>query len=95
MPIYNLMEDAAAAEISRTQVWQWIHHGAHLTDGRCIDAELVRPIIPQQLERIRRLIGPARFDSSKFDIASGLFGRIMTSENFPDFLTLAAYEYLD
>jgi malate synthase len=95
VPIYNLMEDAATAEISRTQVWQWAHHGAHLNDGRAIDAALVRATIPRQLEKIRTLIGPARFDAGKFELASGLFERMMTSEDFPDFLTLVAYEYLD
>ncbi|MGP8245555.1 MAG: malate synthase A [Bryobacteraceae bacterium] len=95
VPIYNLMEDAATAEISRTQVWQWIHHGARLSDGRQIGAALVRATIPQQLEKIRTLIGPARFDSGKFELASGIFERMMTSGDFPEFLTLAAYEYLD
>jgi malate synthase len=95
VPIYNLMEDAATAEISRTQVWQWLHHGAKLKDGRPTDAKLVRDTIAQQLEKIRTLIGPARFDSGKFELASGIFERMMTSEDFSDFLTLAAYDYLD
>jgi malate synthase len=95
VPIYNLMEDAATAEISRTQVWQWVRHGARLTDGQAIDASLVRKTIPQQLEKIRGLLGAARFDSGKFDLASKLFEEITLAEQCPDFLTLGAYEYLD
>ena len=95
VPIYNLMEDAATAEISRTQVWQWSHHGAFLNDGRAIDAALVRQTIPRQLDKIRSLIGAERFDAGKFDIASRLFEQMMISDDFSEFLTLSAYEFLD
>ena len=95
VPIYNLMEDAATAEISRTQVWQWVRHGARLSDGRTVDAALVQRTIPQQLEKIRKLIGPARYDSGNFDRAAKLFDEISVAENFPDFLTVPAYEWLD
>jgi malate synthase len=95
VPIYNLMEDAATAEISRSQVWQWSHHGARLSDGRPIDAELVRQTIPRQLDKIRSLIGAERFDAGKFDMAARLFEQMMTSADFPEFLTLTAYELLD
>jgi malate synthase len=95
VPIYNLMEDAATAEISRTQVWQWLRHGARLSDGRPIDADLVRKTIAQQLEKIRAMIGTPRFDSGKFDLASRLFEKITISDDFPEFLTLPAYEFLD
>jgi malate synthase len=95
VPIYNLMEDAATAEISRTQVWQWIRHGARLADGRPIDAGLVRQIIPQQLEKVRATIGAARFDAGKYDLASRLFEEMSISGDFPEFLTLRAYEFLD
>ena len=96
VPIYNLMEDAATAEISRTQIWQWVRHGASLNDGRVIDAEMVRATIPQQLEKIRGPIGRARFDSGKFDLAAAqLFEEMSISPDFPDFLTLRAYEFLD
>ena len=89
------MEDAATAEISRTQVWQWVHHGARLSDGRVVDAAMVRKTIPQQLEKIRGMVGPARFDSGKFDAAARLFEEMSTSEKFPEFLTVPAYELLD
>jgi len=95
VPIYNLMEDAATAEISRTQVWQWVRHGARLTDGRTIDAALVQRTIPQQLEKLRGLVGAARFDSGNFLKAARLFEEMSLSGDFPDFLTVPAYEYLD
>ena len=95
VPIYNLMEDAATAEISRTQVWQWVRHGARLNDGRTIDAALVHRTIPQQLEKIRGLLGAARFDSGNFERAAKLFGEMSVTEEFPEFLTIPAYEFLD
>ena len=95
VPIYNLMEDAATAEISRTQVWQWIRHGARLADGRPIDGGLVSKTIAQQLDKIRGLIGTARFDAGSFELASKLFEKVSVSDDFPEFLTLPAYEFLD
>jgi len=95
VPIYNLMEDAATAEISRTQVWQWVRHGARLSDGRIVDGVMVQRTIRQQLEKIRGLIGSARFDSSNFDRAAQVFEEMSVSENFPDFLTVTAYDFLD
>jgi malate synthase len=95
VPIYNLMEDAATAEISRTQVWQWVRHGACLSDGRVVDGALVQRTIRQQLEKIRGLIGSARFDSGNFECAARLFEEMSVSENFPDFLTVPAYDFLD
>jgi malate synthase len=95
VPIYNLMEDAATAEISRTQVWQWVHHGARLSDGRAIDPALVQRTIPQQLEKIRGLCGAARFDSGHFERAGRMFEEMSLTEDFPEFLTVPAYDYLD
>jgi malate synthase len=95
VPIYNLMEDAATAEISRTQVSQWVRHGARLSDGRVVDGALVQRTIRQQLDKIRGLIGSARFDSGNFDRAARLFEEMSVSENFPDFLTVPAYDFLD
>jgi malate synthase len=95
VPIYNLMEDAATAEISRTQLWQWAHHGARLKDGPPIDAGLIQRTIPQQLEKIRDSVGGARFDSGKFIQAAELFEQMSLREDFPDFLTIPAYEMLD
>jgi malate synthase len=95
VPIYNLMEDAATAEISRTQVWQWVRHGARLADGRRVTPELVRATIAEELEKIRGLVGAARFDAGKFDLASRLFDQMMTGGEFAEFLTLVAYDHLD
>ncbi len=95
VPIYNLMEDAATAEISRTQVWQWVAHGAKLADGRRVTAELVRHTMADELGTLREQLGPARFDSGKFDLASQLFDRMMTGTDFPEFLTTVAYDYID
>ena len=94
VPIYNLMEDAATAEISRTQVWQWVHHGARLNDGRLINAELIHEIIPSQLQHIRSIVGDRRYDAGKFQVAADLFERMMTKPELEDFLTLQAYSYI-
>jgi len=95
VPLYYLMEDAATAEISRAQVWQWIRHGAALPDGRKITVELARALLQEELGRIRGSIGDAQFSAGQFDLASRLFDEIMTSEEFVQFLTLPAYQYLD
>ena len=94
VPIYNLMEDAATAEISRTQVWQWLHHGAKLNDGRKVTLELVRSTIASVLEQLRTQLGPERYDIGKFPLASKLFEEMAVSDQLGDFLTLAAYKYL-
>lgn len=94
VPIYNLMEDAATAEISRTQVWQWLHHGAQLNDGRKITVELIREIIASELQHIRSVVGEGRFDNGKFPLAAEIFEQMMTSSELQDFLTLAAYSHI-
>jgi malate synthase len=81
VPIYNLMEDAATAEISRSQVWQWLRHGATLADGRAVTQSLVQAIIA------------AEFPHES--LAARLFNELMTGSDFPEFLTLVAYEYLE
>lgn len=95
VPIYNLMEDAATAEISRAQVWQWIRHEARTDDGRPVTPDRVRNTIAEELEKLRERLGPTRFDSGKFDLAARLFEDMMTREDFVEFMTLAAYEYLE
>ena len=86
VPIYNLMEDAATAEISRTQVWQWVRHGARLADGRPVTAGLVESIIEQEMQGKR---------GGKFELAATLFAQLMTGSEFAEFLTLVAYEHLE
>jgi malate synthase len=95
VPIYNLMEDAATAEISRTQVWQWVRHGARLTDGRTVTDDLVWQVMTEEMDKLRTAMGPARFDGGKFTLARQLFDDMMTGPEFPEFLTAVAYDYLD
>jgi len=82
VPIYNLMEDAATAEICRAQVWQWVKHGAKLNDGRPVTAELVKRTI-------------ADVSGEPLSRAAGMYAQMMTSADFPEFLTLVAYDYID
>jgi malate synthase len=86
VPIYNLMEDAATAEICRSQVWQWVKHGARLSDGRPVTQEMVRQIIADQKNKLQ--VG-------RIAEAADIFLRMMTSEDFAEFLTLEAYDYID
>jgi malate synthase len=96
VPLYNLMEDAATAEISRTQVWQWVHHRRGvLAEGRKITVELVRQCIQEELARIRGERGAERFESGRFAEAAQLFDELVTSDTLDDFLTLKAYELLE
>jgi malate synthase len=94
VPIYNLMEDAATAEISRTQVWQWLHNGSQLSDGRNITDALIRETIHAQLANIRSTFGDERFSKGRFGDAAKLFEEMMLSPDCKDFLTLEAYRYL-
>ena len=86
VPIYNLMEDAATAEICRAQVWQWVRHGAKFDDGRPVTDELVRRIVAEQR---RDLPG------ERVDLAAQILEGMMTSADFPEFLTVAAYDLLE
>jgi malate synthase len=94
VPLYHLMEDAATAEISRTQVWQWIHHGAGLADGRPVTVALLEQIVEEELERITREVGVERVATGRFGEARDLFVRLSSAEHCAEFLTLAAYELL-
>jgi len=94
VPLYNLMEDAATAEISRTQVWQWLHHRAALDDGRKVDDALVRALLASEMAAVRAEIGPARFDGGRFADAVTLFERLVFSPTFEEFLTVPAYDLL-
>jgi malate synthase len=95
VPLYNLMEDAATAEISRAQVWQWIHHGASLEDGRRVTAEFFRMALAEEMERLEKEGAPQRYGRERFALARRLFERLSTTPTFEDFLTLPAYEALD
>jgi malate synthase len=95
VPIFNLMEDAATCEISRTQIWQWIRHprGA-LEDGRKVTAELFRRVLGEELDRIRADVGAETFARGKYDLARQVFDDVATRDEFIEFLTLPAYEHL-
>lgn len=95
VPLYNLMEDAATAEISRAQIWQWIRHGAKLQDGRTVSERFVRQLFDESRDSIRAEVGAARFESGKFSIAAEILQSLTTAKNCPDFLTSIAYEHLD
>ena len=95
VPIYNLMEDAATAEISRAQVWQWLHTpGTTLADGRPVTKELYRSLVPGQLDKIKAQVGEEAYENGHFLPAARLFDKLVMSEEFIEFLTLPAYEQL-
>jgi malate synthase len=85
--LYNLMEDAATAEISRSQVWQWIHHGVELSGGETVSPKLVRRIADEELTRLG--------SAGRFAEAREIFERVALHESFVDFLTLPAYDLID
>jgi malate synthase len=89
--IFNLMEDAATAEISRSQVWQWLHNDVTLAEGQQVTAGLVERIIPEELELIREQYGAA-FDAAQFDRAVALFKEVALADDYAEFLTIPAYE---
>ncbi len=94
VPLYNLMEDAATAEISRAQVWQWLHHNATLADGRPLTLALYSKLLEEEMDAIRGEVGAERFDSGHFQLAMQLFDEMIRAEDFSEFLTLPAYRYL-
>lgn len=96
VPIFNLMEDAATAEISRSQVWQWINSPKGvLDDGRKVDVPLFRQIVKEELPKIREYVGDAAFESGTYEKAAELFDKITATQEFVEFLTLPAYKMVD
>ena len=96
VPIYNLMEDAATAEISRTQVWQWVHHPEGvLSDGRKITLEMFREVMNEELQKIRQTVGEQHYTAGHYKKAAALFDNIISNSELEEFLTLRAYEYLE
>ncbi len=93
--LYNLMEDAATAEISRTQVWQWIHHGAKLDDGRQVSYDLYKQLLPEELEKIKNYVGEDAYNKGKFSEAVEIFEKLISAKEFTEFLTLPAYQRID
>ena len=96
VPINNLMEDAATAEISRAQIWQWIRHpGGVLEDGGKITAELFGELLRAECARLRAKLGEAAYAAGRFDAAAELLQQITTDSRFENFLTLTAYRAID
>ena len=95
VPIFNLMEDAATAEISRSQVWQWMRSPkGKLADGRKITREMVAAMIPEELQKIRTQLGAA-YGEGRYDKAAEIFANLVNNDTFIEFLTLPAYELID
>jgi malate synthase len=94
VPLYNLMEDAATAEISRAQVWQWMHHKVPLEDGKPVDKARFEKVLGEELEAIKQEVGETRFQRGKFGEATQLFTEMVLADHCPEFLTLPAYEFL-
>ena len=92
VPLFNLMEDAATAEISRTQVWQWLHHKKTLDDGRPVDRALVEQVIGEELDAWRDRVGAERYMHGKYDEAGRMFADLVFNETLVEFLTLPAYD---
>ena len=92
VPVYNLMEDAATAEISRSQIWQWMHNAKGiLDDGRKVTADLFRKLVAEELPKIRTYVGEDAWGTGKYQEAAQLFDQISTGD-YVEFLTLPAYE---
>ena len=95
VPLYNLMEDAATAEISRAQIWQCLRHGARLADGSTVDWGLMDRLVAEEVAALRETLGEDRYEAGHFDDAVALFTQVGTGNGFPDFLTLPAYAVLN
>ena len=95
VPVYNLMEDAATAEISRSQIWQWIRSPKGvLEDGRKVTKELFSKLLPEELAKIRELLGPDAWAAGRYEDAAKLFDRLTTADEYVEFLTLPGYQWL-
>ena len=90
------MEDAATAEISRTQLWHWVHHPKGiLDDGRKVTLELFRNLMQEEMQKICKLVGDECFGDGKYNLAAQLFDQIISNDELDEFLTLRAYAHLD
>jgi malate synthase len=96
VPIFNLMEDAATAEISRSQIWQWIRSPkGKLDDGRKITKAMVIAMVPEELAKVRAYVGEDVWKAGKYEQAAAMFNELSVSDDFVEFLTLPAYELID
>jgi malate synthase len=92
VPIYHLMEDAATAEISRAQVWQWRRHAARIAGGPVIDGALVERLLEEELARARDNVGEERYRAGRYGEAAALLRELVLADEFAEFLTLPAYQ---
>jgi malate synthase len=92
VPLFNLMEDAATAEISRAQVWQWVRHGQTLQDGRPVTKEFVREIVREENDKVKAAMGEEAYANSRYEDAAQLMIDLVEQPVFEEFLTLPAYE---
>ncbi len=96
VPIFNLMEDAATTEIARSQIWQWLHNSkAALDDGRKLDTNLFHQLMKEELDKIKTAIGEQQYANRRFQTAAELIDKIITDDQFVEFLTLPAYQYIN
>jgi malate synthase len=96
VPVFNLMEDAATAEISRSQIWQWIRSDkGRLADGRKVTVALFRQLLAEELPRVKSYLGEAAYAAAKYEEGARLFERITADDNYVEFLTLPAYQLID
>jgi malate synthase len=93
--INSMMEDAATAEISRSQIWQWVHHGVKLEDGREVTRDLVREVLDEETAKIRESVGEETWRAGRPAETREIFERVALAPELIEFLTLPAYEYLD
>ena len=92
--LYNLMEDAATAEISRTQVWQWLKNEAKLDDGRTLTKDMLLKWQEEELQNIKIYVGEERYKDGKFALATEIFDDLVLNDDFEEFLTLKAYNFI-
>ncbi len=96
VPIFNLMEDAATTEIARSQIWQWLHHPKGvLDDGRRVTPELFHQLLTEEMDKLKNSIGEQQFANRKFQLAAQLIDKIILDDQFVEFLTLPAYQYIN
>jgi len=92
--LYHKMEDAATAEISRAQLWQWIRNSAKMDDGRTVTIELFNELLPEEMDNIKDYVGEENYKKGRFKEAVEIFQNLITAKDFPEFLTLPAYELI-
>jgi malate synthase len=93
--IFNLMEDAATAEISRSQIWQWIHNDITLDNGKTVTPDYVRTVVSEELEKIKNTVGEETFEKGRWQEARDVFESVALADDYVEFLTLPAYELID